>query len=726
MTVLNLSGFRRLRLVRQSEATECGLACLAMVSGFHGLEIDLANLRQRFAVSMKGITLEALMGHAAALGLSCRPVRVELTELAELRTPAILHWDLKHFVVLRRVRGNLVDILDPATGVRTLRLEQVSRHFSGVALELTPTGQFQRNRQINPLKLGTLVRFPPETLPALGKALVLSLAIECFLLAAPFYMQVVIDQVVAKGDAGLLTALAVGFGLLALFRVAGSALRGLVFQFLSNVLSFDMEARLLHHLVRLPLDWFQKRQVGDVQSRFMAITPIQQFISSGALKTLLDGGLSLVTGTVMFYLSPMLATIVLASVLLIATMRLSSLELSKRVAADLLVTEAREQTRFLETLRAIQVVKLSAGEARREAVMQNLMADAQNAGIRSGNVEILFSTLSDIISGLTDVLVIYIAALVILDGEFTVGFLTAFLAYKGQFVGRAVALVESLIQWRLLGVQLERLADIALAPREPNNPDGYADKVEGAVEAVGLRFSYAPTDPDVLGGISFRIEPGEFVALVGPSGCGKSTLLRVLTGLYAPRSGEVRVDGRPLWAWDTATLRRQVGVVMQDDQLLAGTIAENIAGFDSQVDRPWVAEVAKLACIHDDITNMPMGYQSLVGDLGSALSGGQKQRVLIARALYKRPRILVMDEGTSNLDVDTERAVNAALSGLGITRIVVAHRPETIHAAERVIQLARPRALGTVVPREPFSPRASDPLRTVESAGEESSAAILN
>ena len=373
---------------------------------------------------------------------------------------------------------------------------------------------------------------------------------------------------------------------------------------------------------------------------------------------------------------------------LYALLRVASLQLSRRVAGDYLVNEARESTRFLETVRAVQTIKAAGSEGAREALQRNAMAATLNSGIRSGNLNIGFSALNQGISGLADILIVFIGAKAVMSADLTVGMLTAFLAYQRQFVSRCTSLVESIISWRLLDVQLERVADIALSPRDRDaSVGGHEAVVEGRVELQQVLYRYAPGEPEVLRGVSMVIEPGEFVAVVGPSGCGKSTLIKILAGLYKPSFGEVRIDGQPLARWSPRALRAQVAVVSQDDCLLQGTLAENIAGFDEGIDMTRVRLCAQLAQIHADIERMPMGYESLVGDMGSTLSGGQKQRVLIARALYQRPRILILDEGTSHLDVDTERAVNAALSALSITRIVVAHRTDTIRAAGRVVSL---------------------------------------
>ena len=678
-----------LRLVRQTEAAECGLACLATVAGHFGLDIDMASLRRRFPISLRGATLKSLIEIAAALGLGGRAVRCELEELPRLKAPAILHWGLNHFVVLARTTRTHLHLLDPAQGARMVPLTEASREFTGVALELAPSPQFQRKRERTILRLFSLVKFSPETFKALAQAILLTLVIELFVLASPFYMQLTIDEAILKGDGELLTALAVGFAFIAIFQAAAGALRGLTLQFLGTALSFDMEGRLFHHLLRLPLDWFHKRQVGDVQSRFKSVEAIKQFITGGAVAAVFDSVFSIVIFGLMLFYAPALAGIAAGAVVLFAVLRLSTLELSRRVAGDFLINEAKEETRFLETLRAAQTIKVAGQEIRREGLQRNAIAATLRSSVRAGNVNISFGAANQLIFGLADVMIVYLGARAVLNAGLTVGMLTAFLAYKGQFTSRITSLVENLIAWKLLDVNLERLADIALSPREPRIDEGGHDgEIEGDVELRQVHYRYAPSEPEIITAQNLRIAAGEFVAIAGPSGAGKTTLLKLISGLYQPTYGDVLIDGRPLSLWSARAVRAQLGVVSQDDTLLQGSIAENIALFDEHIDMARVRECARLAAVHDDIAKMPMGYQSLVGDMGSALSGGQKQRLMIARALYRQPRILILDEGTAHLDVATERAVNAALAGLAITRIVVAHRPETLRAADRVIDLA--------------------------------------
>ena len=687
--MLQFGGWRRLRMVRQTEASECGLACLAMVAGWHGYDADLNTLRRRFPISLKGATLEELVGIAGALDLTTRALRCELEDLSQLRLPAILHWEFKHFVVLRRVVRGVAVLHDPAVGERRMKLSELGRGFTGIALEVAPGAGFKRKRERKPVDVFNLLHLTPDTWKALVQGFLLSLLLELFVLLSPFYMQLTIDEAIQKADRDLLLGLAAAFGFMHLFSAAASAFRSFVFQYLGNTLSFGMEARLFHHLVRLPLDYFQKRHVGDLLQRFHALEPVKQMIVGGGISSVLDGTLAVFTGILMFRYDAGLAWIVAAAFLLYAVIRLATRSIARRFSADAIIAEAKEQTRFLETLRAIQTVKVAGGEASREASWQNLYADKLNSAIRVNNVNITFQSLSMLLSRATDVLVLYLAASKAVDGLMTVGMIAAFMTYKDQFLTRMMGLLDQAIQFWLLDVQLARVSDIALAERERNllSQSNHAYELQGDLELRGVSFRYAPRERDVVRDANLTIRPGEFVCILGPSGGGKSTLLKLITGLLEPGEGEVLFDGLSVDALGLDVLRRQMGVVMQEDRLLAGTVAENIALFAERIDMGQVRDCARMAAVDDEVMRFPMQYNSLVGDMGTSLSSGQKQRVLIARALYRRPRILVLDEGTAHLDPARAGQVHGMLRDLDCTRIVVAHSAAMAAAADRVLVL---------------------------------------
>lgn len=688
---ISLSGRPRLPVIVQAEAAECGLACLAMIASYHGYRTDLNALRRRFPISLKGVTLRGLIQLAANLHLSCRAVRFELEQLAKLRLPAILHWDLNHFVVLKSVSQRGIVVHDPATGVQSYALPEASPHLSGVAVEITPAEGFARTDERTRLPLSAFWGHIQGAPHAVAEILALSVVLELLVIAGPFYMQLTIDEVVARGDVDLLVVLALGFGLLAAISVVSTALRSYIVLLLQNTMHFQMGARLFRHLVRLPLSFFEKRHIGDVLSRFGSLEPIRNIMAEGLIIAFVDGLMAVATLVMIFVYSRILAVVVLTAVALYTALRLALYPLLRRRSEAAIQTRAQENSTFIETARAVQSLKLFNREEEREGQWLNRFADVVNANVRLGRTRIAFHTLNDWIFGLENIVVVYIGARLALGGSLSVGMLFAFMAYKRHFSEKMILLVEKAIEFRLLNLHLDRLADIALTPAERGHdiPLVQDRPIKGGIELRNICFRYAETEPLVLENISLTIEPGAFVTVMGPSGGGKTTLMKIVLGLLEPTSGEVLADGIPLHVIGVRTYREQVGAVMQDDQLLSGSIADNISFFDAAFDYDRMVECARTARIHDEISAMPMAYNTLIGDMGSSLSGGQKQRVLLARALYKRPKMLVMDEGTAHLDVENERRINAGLRELAITRISVAHRPEMMAGTDRIIEIDR-------------------------------------
>src|SRR5918998_433078 len=675
--MLSLAGRGRLPVIQQTEAAECGLACLAMVASFHGYRVDLNTLRRRHPVSLNGVTLRALIQVASHLQLIGRPLRFEIAHLRQLRLPAILHWDMSHFVVLKSVSKKGVTIHDPASGEKSFTLSDASKHMTGVALELSPAEGFLRRDERARLPLSVFWAQLSGSGHALIQIFVLSVVLQVLVLAGPFYMQITIDEVIARGDVDLLVVLALGFGLLALVRVAASAIRSLVLLVVQNALHFQLGARLFRPLIRLPTSYFEKRHIGDILSRFTSLQPIRNLLAEGMIAALIDGIMALLTLAMIFVYSPTLAFVVLGALALYAVVRLALYRVLWLRTEATIQAAAQESSVFIETVRAIQSLKLFNRESEREGQWLNRYADVANANVRLGRTKVAFSTLNDLIFGLEMVITVYLAARLALANSLTVGMIFAFMSYRQHFTEKAVQLVEKALEFRILGLHLERLSDIALSPLEAGHdrPLAYARPIQGRIEMRRVFFRYSETDPFVLEDINLAMAPGEFVAITGPSGGGKTTLMKIMLGLLEPTSGEVLIDGVPLSAIGARAYRQQVGAVMQEDQLLSGSIADNICFFDPGFDQELMIECARIAQVHDEIMAMPMAYNSLIGDMGSSLSGGQKQRVLLARALYRRPRILFLDEGTAHLDVERERQINAALRRLDITRVSVAHRP---------------------------------------------------
>ena len=678
----------RLVTVLQTEAAECGLACLAMVAAHHGYRGDLPTLRQRFSLSLKGATLADLVRMASAMQLSARPLRAELGHLAQLQLPCILHWDLNHFVVLSAVRRGKAVIHDPSRGTRRMPLAEVSRHFTGVVLELTPDAGFVVKTERQELRLAQLLGPVRGLKRSLGQIFVLALALEVFMLLGPFFLQWVVDGALLSADRDLLLTLTIGFGLLVLLQVATGALRSWAVLYLSSTLNLQWLGNVFAHLMRLPVAWFEKRHAGDVMSRFGAIQTIQETLTTSFIEAVLDGLLVVATLGMMWIYSGTLTAIALAAVAVYALLRWAFFAPLREATEEAIVHTAKRSTHFLESLRGVQAIKLFNRQDERRARFMNLVVDTMNADIATRKLDLLFSVLHKLVFGVERIAVIGMGALFVMDERFTVGMLFAFLAFKEQFALRIGGLIDKVVELKMLRLQGERLADIVLtAPESQAEGQHGGREIEPRLELRGVVFRYSDGEPDVLKGVDLTIEPGESVAIVGPSGCGKTTLVKLMLGIHAPLAGEVCVGGVPLAQLGLARWRSMIGTVMQDDQLFAGSIADNIGFFDTEADAGRVEECARLASVSDEIEAFPMGYHTLIGDMGVSLSGGQRQRILLARALYKRPSILFLDEATSALDVDRERLVNQAIRGLNITRVIVAHRPETIASASRVIVL---------------------------------------
>ncbi|OJY51279.1 MAG: hypothetical protein BGP17_18815 [Sphingomonas sp. 67-41] len=692
-------------MVHQDEAAECGLACLAMIAGYHGHEIDMLSLRVRFGASMKGMTLATLLQVADQMKLDARPLRGEPEDLREVALPAILHWGLNHFVVLTAIKGRGAKarylVNDPALGARSLSREELSKLFTGVLIELHPAIAFERRRERAKLSLWQLWSSTSGLVPALGRILILSLLIELFVLAAPFYLQLGIDNVIPSQDQDFLTALALGFGAVAILSQVTSLVRAWSVAGLSNELGYRLVSNLFRHMARLPVPWFERRSVGDVLTRFNATHPITDLLSGGLIQAVIDACLSTITLGLMFLYSPMLSLVTLAALGIYVLLRLAYFGSLKAESIGIIQAQAAEQAMLIETIRGIVPIRLFGRERERLRVWQTRRVQVVNASVRIARMQAIFSAANSATVALENILFVYLAIRLSMANAFTVGMITAFAAYKQQFLNSSLNVVGRAIDYRMLDVQLGRIGDIALTAPEPRaTPGGLGGEIE-TIELEGIRFAYAIGDPEILQGVDLSIRRGETLAIVGASGSGKTTLLKLLLGLAPPSEGHILVNGRRLTPAMLGAYREQVASVMQDDQLFAGTIAENIAFFDPEIDLERVEDAARRAIIHDDIMAMPMAYESLVGDMGSALSGGQKQRVLLARALYRSPRLLVMDEATAHLDGPTEARVNASLREMGLSCVVVAHRDSTIANADRVLELERGRIIATSREEEP-------------------------
>lgn len=679
---------RGVPIILQSEAPECGIACLAMIASYHGHLTDLSAMRLRLSPSLKGVTLKHIAQIAETMGLTARGVQIPLEGLTKLQRPALLHWDMNHFVVLVAATAKHLVVHDPARGRRKLTYAEASRHFTGVAMEFTPGTGFRKTDEREKVSAWQLLGVASGLRGALLQLVVLSLALEVFAIAMPFFLQLVVDRVLVGRDREFLTVLGLGFATLVLIQVAVTAVRAWVGVYLSTQFNLRLLTALFNHLLRLPLAWFEKRHIGDIVSKFRSVDAIQKTLTTNFVETFIDGIMVLVTLAVMVFYSLKLTLVVAGAAALYAALRWVFYYPQRYATDEQLAHEAKSSTHFIETLRGMLAIKLNLREAERRSAYQNLIVDQINAGVKVQNVGIAQRAANGLIFGLESVIVIWLGALLVMDGVFSVGMLYAFLGFKLVFLTRINNLIDKWNEFRMLDLHAERVADIALAEpdgtRSSGLPMGEQDSLE--IEVRNLGFAYGP-EGLVFKGVNANIRKGETLAVVGPSGCGKTTLIKVLLGLLPPTEGQVLVNGRDLKDGDLGQYRRQVAAVMQEDQLFAGTIEDNISFFDVEHDPAWVRECARMACVDTDIQAAPMGYNTIVGSLGMTLSSGQKQRVLLARALYRRPKVLFLDEAFDQLDLDNENRVKTQLASLGIGLVIVSHRPESVANVVRIVTL---------------------------------------
>ncbi len=688
---LQLGLGRRLPMILQTEAAECGIACLAMLASYLGNQnLSLSELRKQHGFSLKGANLKDLLNVADKIHLVSRPVRLELDELRLLKTPCILHWDLNHFVVLKKVTANHIIIHDPNNGVCKLSLSQTSQHFTGVAIEFTPGANFQTAQAAPRVKLRQLLGNFSGVGWSLTQLLCFALALQVFSLASPLFMQLIVDNALVSADLNLLSLLALGFSLLLIVRTAVSVMRSWILMILSASLKVQARSNLFAHLINLSSSYFDTRHLGDIMSRFESQNTILQTLTTELIEVVLDGLMVSFTLLILFLYDPTLAAIVIAGALAYALLRWISYGRLRQLSAESIVWGAKRDTHFLETLRGIKTIKLFNALNSRHARFSNLMVETINRQLSAKKLKLLIRTINTLLLGGLAIFIIWLGSIKVIESSFSIGMLLAFISYKDQFLSRTSALIDRIVDLQMLKLHGERLADIALTEQETSQQALGSAKNIGqslTIEVKNLSFRYAQSEPWVLNDISFTIKAGEFVAITGKSGGGKSTLLALLSGLLTPTKGEILINGEPLHHISIEHFRNCIGVVMQDDKLFAGSIADNISFFCDELDQEHLEKCAQIAAIDSDIKAMPMGYHTLIGDMGTTLSGGQKQRLIIARALYKKPAILLLDEATSHLDIKCEKSISQSLQNIDMTRIAIAHRPETIRAAQRILEI---------------------------------------
>ena len=523
------------------------------------------------------------------------------------------------------------------------------------------------------------------------KLFAFSVVIEAIGLLLPIGTQMVTDHVIMAHDQSLLAVICIGLVTFTLFRTFLSMLRGWTSLTLNTLTSIQWKTTLFDHLVRLPLAFFEKRQLGDIQSRFGSLDTIRSTFTNSIVTGVIDSIMTIGLLVMLTLYGGWLVWVVVGFTVCYAIIRLATYRFYRRVSEEQVIKGARANSHFMESLYGIATIKALNIKERRSQNWLNLNIDACNAGIKQTRFDMLFGGINTFISSIDQVVILWLGALMVIDNNMSLGMFMAFNAYRGQFSQRASSLIDLVMQLRMLSLHNERLSEIAFSEPEAEMPVRrvFAENEGIKLEIKNLSYQYDPFSQPIFSNLDITIEPGESLALVGPSGVGKTTLLKVMCGLLSPTSGDVKANNLSIEKIGLNNYRLSTACVLQEDRLFSGSIAENISCFEDNADMDFIIECARHCNIHDEIINMPMGYETLVGELGTGLSGGQKQRLLIARALYRKPGILFMDEATSHLDLNNEANINQSISSLSITRVIVAHRPSTIASADRVIDLSK-------------------------------------
>ena len=687
---LSFSSKSTVPVILQTEQAECGLACIAMISTFYGHKTDLNYLRKKYHSSLKGYTFLGLSKIINNLEFSGSAYKVQPETLKHLPLPCIVQWGPNHFVVLEKVSSKKISIVDPASGQKSFSLKEAGKFIYGSALTMLPTENFEKKDTSTHFSLSMLVGKIQGLKINLTKVFVVSIALQLFTLAMPFFMAWVVDKVIVSNDTSLLVIMTFGFAVVATLIALSELARSFIILHISSNLSLQVAAKLFKHLISLPVNFFQRRHLGDIISRFRSYETIKNLLSKDLVAAIVDALLATITIILMFIYSPSLTFVVLGFTLAYAILRIATYGPIKRHAENYLVEGANENSNFMETVRSIESVKLFGAESIRLSSWFNTYSRYLNAEIKRNKLVYYYQSAKSLLFGIEAVAVIYLGALSVIDNSLSLGMLFAFITYKLHFTNKVTNLIQILSDLKMLDLHLSRVADIALAKNDDQKEGELDEEITGSSDIVlqNVSFQYSPSEPFLFENLNCTFGGGKSTVIIGPSGAGKTTLVKLLLGLNNPSTGSIFIGKNELSKVPPKCYREFIGTVMQDESPLSGSISDNISFFSEHTDMAHVIKCAKLAQLHDDISSMPMKYNSLVGDMGSTLSGGQRKRLLLARAFYKRPKILILDEATANLDADLEKSISSYINSLSITRIIIAHRQETIDSADVVLRLS--------------------------------------
>jgi ABC-type bacteriocin/lantibiotic exporter with double-glycine peptidase domain len=663
-----------------------------MILNYYGRQATVAEVREVCAVGRDGLSGLTIARAARGYGLRVRAYSVEPDQVRYLSLPAIIHWGFNHFVVLESWSPHRADIIDPARGRVRLARDEFKDDFTGVILTFEPGNQFHDGpeaRKASSIRSYlSMMLSGPSAKGALAQILIASLLLQVCGLAVPIFTKVLVDQVVPLRNSDLLLICGAAMVTMVLAQTVTGYLRSACLIYLRGRLDSQLMLGFVEHLLLLPFQFFQQRASGDLLMRLTSNSLLREVLTNQTLSVILDGSFMLVYLYLLLMVAPVFGLLVLVIALLQVGILLGTRWRIHQLTQRELAAGAEEQSCLVESIKGVAFLKASGAEDRAYDRWSNLFFNRLNVSLDRNRLSALVEAALFMLRSLAPVLLLWLGTTYVLDNRMSVGMMLAINTLAASFLTPVVTLVSSGQQLQVASAHLERVSDVLEAEPEQFISGGRtAPPLKGRIELWGVSFQYSGESAFALKEISCRIEPGQKVALVGATGSGKSTLAAILLGLFRPTQGEIYYDGAPLRELNYQSLRAQFGVVLQDPVIFSGSIRQNIAfGLHNYLFEN-VVEAAKQACIHDEIAQMPMGYETVIAEGGANLSGGQRQRLALARALARHPAILLLDEATSHLDSLTEMLVDRNLSGLSCTRIVIAHRLSTIRNADQILVL---------------------------------------
>lgn len=684
---------KKLPIVYQSEVSTCGLACLSMIASYYGHQISVAELKRIYNLSLKGLKLNDIMGLAHKINLSCRAIKCEPEQLKHLKVPAMLHWDMDHFVVLKRVTRKYVELHDPAVGFVKLNYSELSDHFTGVAVEISPEAAFETRRSKDkPLGLIEFARRSQGILGKLASVIWLTGFLELFAIFTPLFLKLVIDHGIQNYDPSFIQVMSTGLIFVAVLHALTTYFRDQSSMRFGSAFNHQVMRSIFSHMLKLPYSYFESRQVGELVDRVQVTANIRQVVNNNIAGSIFDGILALISLSLIFYASSVIGLVCSVVFLFHLSINLGLINRIRVALTELHMAKSKENGFLIESIQAILSIKIFAKESQRENVWNNYYAEYVNKEEKLTSLKNIKSASQVFLMAIESAIILLIAGSMIAEGLLSLGTFFAIFMFKAHFTIKSTAFIDKLMEIRMMRVYLNRIADIITSPVESDELIKLEElqsckNIKGHLTFSGVSFQYAPNTPWLVNKANLDIKAGEFVAIMGVSGIGKTTLLKMLLRLIEPQEGQVLLDGKNILNFPVQEYRTMFGAVLQDSSMLSGSILEIISFHDTNPDIDKIVSCAKLAGIDQEIEAMPMRYDTRVGDISESLSSGQKQRMLLARALYQEPKILLIDEATANLDRENEEKILEHICNLSITRICVTHKPETAAKADRIINL---------------------------------------